>query len=322
MVAKAFGSYATALTFGSTSQLWINVFASGITIVLVLLNIGGAALVGVAELILVGIKLTILAVLMVAGTYGMVGHAAVQHVTPHFFRLMSSIGLTFFAYAGFGVMTNAAGRVSKPKQTIPRAIYLAIAVVILLYAALAVIVLGSVSSSDLKQHAATAVALAAKPVLGNIGYIIVSVAALLATASGINAWVFTAMEISQAMVKVGNLPRMFAHFVWRKGTLGLLTGAGAILLAINVFDLTALARIASATFLFSYMAAQIAHWRLIDQTKGSRLLVGLGLLLIGAVLACFLWSTFLAQPWALAMIVAFVAGSWLIEFFLARAKRV
>jgi len=322
MVAKAFGSYATALAFGNTNQVWINVFASGITIVLVLLNIGGAALVGKAELVLVGIKLTILAVLMVAGTYGMVGHATVKHVTPHVLTLMSSIGLTFFAYAGFGVMTNAAGRVSKPKQTIPRAIYLAIAIVILLYAALAVIVLGSVSSSDLKQHAATAVALAAKPVLGNIGYIIVSVAALLATASGINAWVFTAMEISQAMVKVGNLPRMFAHFVWRKGSLGLLIGAGAILLAINVFDLTALARIASATFLFSYMAAQIAHWRLIDQTKGSRLLVGLGLLLISAVLACFLWSTFLAQPWALAMIVAFVAGSWLIEFFLARFKPV
>jgi len=145
------------------------------------------------------------------------------------------------------------------------------------------------------------------------------VAALLATASGINAWVFTAMEISRAMVKVGNLPRMFAYFVWRKGTLGLLLGVGAILLAINVFDLTALARIASATFLFSYMAVQLAHWLLVDETKGSRLLVGMGSLFMAAVLACFLWSTFRVQPWALVSIVAFVAGSWLIEFFLARA---
>ncbi len=151
-------------------------------------------------------------------------------------------------------------------------------------------------------------------------YVIVSVAALLATVSGINAWVFTAMEISRAMLKVGNLPRMFAYFVWRKGMLGLLLGVGAILLAINVFDLTALARIASATFLFSHMAVQLAHWHLVDETKGSRLLVGIGSLFMAAVLACFLWSTFRVQPWALVSIVAFVVGSWLIEFFLARSK--
>ena len=125
-----------------------------------LLNIADAAMVGKAEVVLVGIKLVILALLMLAGTYGMVGHPAVKHVTPHFLSLISSVGLTFFAYAGFGVMTNAAGRVSNPKRTIPRAIYLAIVVVILLYAALSVIGWKR-STADLTQHADTAVALAA-----------------------------------------------------------------------------------------------------------------------------------------------------------------
>ena len=143
---------------------------------------------------------------------------------------------------------------------------------------------------------AAAVAAAARPVLGKAGYIIVSVAALLATASGINGWVFTAMQISRAMVQVGNLPRMFAHFVWRKGTLGLPLSVAAILLAINLLDLAALARIASATFLFFYLAVQIAHWRLIDETKASRILVSVGFLFIAGVLVCFLWSTFLVQP--------------------------
>jgi amino acid transporter len=257
---------------------------------------------------------------MSAGAYGMVGHPLVKHAAPPFISLVGSVGLTFFAYAGFGMMTNAAGRVSRPKQTIPRAIYLAIGVVVLLYAALAVIVPGSLSSTDLGSHADTAVALAAKPVLGQAGYIIVSVAALLATASGINAWVFTAMQISGAMVQVGNLPHMFAHLVWRKGTVGQLLSVAAILLAINVLDLTALARIASATFLFSYFAVQIAHWHLIDDTKGSRFLVGVGLLFIAGVLICFLWSTFLAQPWSLGLIVAFVVISWIIEYVLGRSK--
>jgi amino acid transporter len=320
LVAKAFGAYAAPLALGRSSPVWVNAFASAIVIALLLLNIADASLVGKAEIVLVGIKLTILALLMGAGTYGMIGRPQVQHLTPHVLSLISSVGLTFLAYAGFGMMTNAAGRVSNPQKTIPRAIYLAIAIVILLYVGLSVIVLGSVSSSDLKLHAATAVALAAKPVLGQTGYVIVSVAALLATASGVNAWVFTSMQISNAMVKVGNLPHMFAHFVWKKGTSGLLLGVAGILLAINLLELDALARIASATFLFSYLAVQVAHWRLLEETKASRLLVGLGFLFIAGVLLCFLWSTFVLQPWALALIVAFVILSWIAEWYLDKGK--
>jgi hypothetical protein len=128
------------------------------------------------------------------------------------------------------------------------------------------------------------------------------------------------MQISNAMVKVGNLPHMFAHFVWKKGTSGLLLGVAGILLAINLLELDALARIASATFLFSYLAVQVAHWRLLEETKASRLLVGLGFLFIAGVLLCFLWSTFVLQPWALALIVAFVILSWIAEWYLDKGK--
>ena len=71
LVAKAFGAYATAVALGNTSQLWINVFASAITIILVLLNIAGSGQVGKAEVVLVGIKLIILTVLMLAGGWAM-----------------------------------------------------------------------------------------------------------------------------------------------------------------------------------------------------------------------------------------------------------
>jgi amino acid transporter len=320
MVAKAFGTYTTALIFVNSSPVLINTFALGITVIMVLLNVASSALVGKAEVILVGIKLTILTVLILAGGYGMTLHASVKHISPSLLSLFSSIGLTFFAYAGFGMMTNAAGSVKNPKKAIPRGIYLAIVIVIFLYTALAVIVLGNVSTADLTNHADTAVALAARPVLGRIGYVGVSLAALLATASGINAWVFSAMQITQAMVKFGNLPRMFTHFVWRKGSLGLFVAVAAILVSIVVLDLSALARIASATFLVSYLAVQVAHLKLISETKGSRVLVWLGLILMTLVLVAFLWDTFLVQPLTLGLIVVFMGVSWLIEFLLSRSK--
>src|SRR5580704_16543164 len=82
------------------------------------------------------------------------------------------------------------------------------------------------------------------------------------------------MQISAAMAKVHQLPQTFRNLVWRQGTLGLLLAVAAILRAINVLDLDALARIASATFLIAYMAVHVAHWRLVYDTKGSRLLIG------------------------------------------------
>jgi amino acid transporter len=252
LVAKAFGAYAAPLVFGHTSALWVSAFASGITILLVLLNVAGSNLVGKAELILVGIKLTILAVLILAATYAMTTHAPIKHATPHFLPVVGSVGMALLAYAGYAAMPNAAGNVAHPKQIIPKAIYLAIGVVTLLYVLLSLVVVGSVPTGEISRDADTLLAVAARPLLGQAGYIAVSVTALLATASCINAFIFTGMKISLAMAQSGQLPKMFAKLVWRKGTLGVLLAVAAVLLAINLFDLTALASIASAAFVFCH----------------------------------------------------------------------
>jgi len=317
MVAKAFGSYAAPLAFGAVDPWAVNAFASAIILVLALLNFGGSKFVGKAEILLVGIKLSVLAMLICAGGWGMTMHAPITHAAPRLLPVIGSVGITMLAYAGFGMMPNAAGSVANPKATIPHAIYLAIAIVTLVYVALAVVVVDSVPVAELSRDANTVVAVAARPVLGQAGYIIVSITALLATASCINSWIFTTMQIATAMAKAGQLPQMFAHLFWRQGTLGLLLSVAAILIAINVFDLTALASIASATFVLSHMAVHIAHWRLIDETKGSRLLVGLGLLTMSTVLAIFLWSIAPTQPWALGLIAVFLAGSWGTEYLLS-----
>lgn len=316
LVAKAFGAYAAPLVMSKSRPIWVDAFASAIIVLLLILNIARSSEVGKAEIVLVTIKLFILSLLIVAGSYGVISHGLLPHATPRVFPVFSSVGLTFLAYAGFGMIANAAGNVAQPKKTIPHAMYLAIGVVALIYVALAIVVVGSVPIADLSRNADTAVAVAARPVLGSAGYIVVSVGALLATASAVNAWVFTAMQISVAMAKANQLPLMFRRLVWRKGTWGLLLGMASTVLAVNLFDLGALARIASATFLFSYMAVNMAHWRLIGETKASRWLVGIGFLAMLAVLVSFLWSTAMVRPWAHALVGVFILGSWLIEFFL------
>jgi len=317
LVAKAFGAYANPLLLGDSNAMWIDAFASGLVIVLTLLNVLGAGLVGKAEIFLVGFKLFILVGLMIVGGINL-GHAQ-PSATVHsgLTGVFGGVGLTFLAYAGFGMMTNAAGSVANPQRTIPRAIYLAIVIVIALYVGLAIVVLGSVTPEDLAKHSDTAVAEAARPVLGRAGYAMVSVAALLATASGVNAWIFSAMNISMKLSDAGQLPRMFGTLVWRKGTRGLFIIVAGVLVALNAFDLDALAHIASAVFLISYLAVQVAHWRLIKETKGSRFMVGIGIAAMAAVFSYFLWSTAVTQPWSVGLIAVFVACSWVIEMILA-----
>src|SRR4029079_18144029 len=92
----------------------------------------------------------------------------------HTLTLIASVSLTFFAYAGFGMMANASANVKNPATTLPRAILLAIGLVVVLYISLALVVLGNLPAEQLVKYADTAVAEAAKPVLGHFGFIAVS----------------------------------------------------------------------------------------------------------------------------------------------------
>jgi amino acid transporter len=82
---------------------------------------------------------------------------------------------------------------------------------------------------------------------------------LLATASGINAWIYNAMNISLALAKAGQLPRLFAQIAWGHATRGILVSVAMILLVVNFLNLGTLANITSAAFLIIYLAVYVAH---------------------------------------------------------------
>ena len=231
--------------------------------------------------------------------------------------VISSVGLTFLAYAGYGVMANAAGEVSDPERTIPRAIFLAIIVVIVLYVGLALVVVDSISSTELMpthEHSC-----------GGGG----SSSTRLVWIRNRVDWRTTGDSLGDQCICIqfdadsvgisrgGATAAKLRPTHLGDGTRGLLGGVAGVLLMINVFNLNAIANISSASFLIVYLAIQVAHWRLIDKTKGSRFLVAIGFLSMALVLACFLWSIAFTQPWSVGLIVLFVAGSWVIEALLA-----
>ena len=95
--------------------------------------------------------------------------------------------MLFIGYEGFGLVTNAAGDMRNPQVMLPRALYTAVILVIVLYLLVAITVTGNLSNAQIAQAKDYALAEAAKPFLGEFGFRLIAIAALFSTASAINA---------------------------------------------------------------------------------------------------------------------------------------
>ncbi|MCW0136378.1 hypothetical protein OIU92_09750 [Escherichia coli] len=111
-------------------------------------------------MILVGIKMMILLLLIIAGVWSLQpAHISVSAPQLRCVLLLYQDNLP--AYAGFGMMANAADKVKDPQVIMPRAFLVAIGVTTLLYISLALVLLSDVSALELEKYADTAVAQAA-----------------------------------------------------------------------------------------------------------------------------------------------------------------
>ena len=84
-----------------------------------------------------------------------------------------------------------------------KALFISVSVVIIIYVAVAVTVLGNLPVSQIVSAKDYALAEAAQPFLGTIGFKIIAIAALLSTSSGINATLYGGANISYVLAKEG-----------------------------------------------------------------------------------------------------------------------
>lgn len=294
MLAKSFGIYITNY-FNQIppSHFWVNAFAVGLTVILALLNMQSASDVGWAETIIVILKVSILLVIIVAAYLNLdlrLAPADFKHVDKLDF--LRSIGVTFFAYAGYGVITNAAANVNKPKKTISLAIYLTLVIVMLIYLNLAYVVLNYTPREELLNNTEISVAAVADKLLGGLGYNVLYLAAVLAFISGINATFFSMYRISQSLGKFKVLPKMYIIPFWKNGTIGNAFTTVLIILSIIFLDFSSIVNLSSAAFLMSYIGIFAANWKLRHETDSSAAIIISGMLIMEIILIGFIVSLF------------------------------
>jgi amino acid transporter len=287
LYAQAFAGYAGTF-FSHHSPEWLpKAIGVGIVILFTGINFIGAGVVGKSETAIVAIKLCILLLFSGAGLFFIhPGYLSPIH-WPSGSGIIFGAGVLFIGYEGFGLVANAAGDMADPKKLLPKALYLSVLSVILIYLAVSVAVIGNLDVKAIVAAKDYALAEAAKPFLGNFGFKLIAVGALFSTASAINATLFGAANVSYMIAKDGELPRVFSRLIWQGGTGGLVITSCAVILFILFFDLSGVAMMGSGAFLLIYACVNAAHLRLTSETGGKKVII------FSAIAACLFMFVFL-----------------------------
>ncbi|MEJ2373056.1 MAG: APC family permease, partial [Sulfurimonas sp.] len=201
----AFASYAETF-FNSVTPFLHHILISMAIVLPALINMVSSSFVGKSETLIVGLKLFLLLLIVLFG----ISHVEVSHFNPTNFGSSISIVVAgmiiFVAYEGFELIAHAAEDIQNPEKNLPRAFYISVISVIGLYIFIAIITVGSVDEKALLEAKDYALAIAAKPSLGELGFILVSFTALLATFSAINATIYGNARLGYIIAVDGELP--------------------------------------------------------------------------------------------------------------------
>src|SRR5258707_6221629 len=187
LYATAFGGYAATFVTTAPSALLLKSLAVASVVLLTLVNAFGARLMGRWETVIVAVKVVILVLFAAVGFWFIrPGYLSTQ-LWAEAESILFGAGVLFFGSEGFGLITNAAADMRDPKKMLPRALYSSVLLVIALYLAVSLTVTGNLSDYEIEKSRDYALAEAAKPFLGQFGFRLVAIAALVSTASAINA---------------------------------------------------------------------------------------------------------------------------------------
>ena len=181
--------------------------------------------------------------------------------------LALAMGLTFIAFEGYEIISQAGDEIKNPKKNIPKAILISLGIVVSVYILFTFVFIGGLNESVIGMPAWEFIGSFGE--LGIIesaeyflpfGALIVLAGGLVSTLSALNATTFAASRVSFAMGTQYNLPHVFSkiHSKYRTPFVStIISGVIMMILALSM-DLTAIAFAASVMFLFLFTQVNLA----------------------------------------------------------------
>jgi amino acid transporter len=321
LYALAFGGYGATFLPEAWQTTGKHALISLSVILITGLNLLSAEWIGKAEDWIVGLKVLILLLFVGTGLAGVkISQIAPGSWAPPF-QLAAGGMIIFLAYEGFELIANTAQDVQDAARTLPRAYYTAVGFVIGLYVLISLVTVGHLAVAKIVAAKDYALAEAARPFLGRPGFTLIAVAALLSTASAINATLYGAARLSYCIARDGELPVELERKVWGQPVEGLLITAMLTLFVANGFDLTSIATVGSAGFLLIFAAVNAANALHATHTDSRGWISASGAVACLAALGALVWQTARTAPAKLWVLAALAALAMMIEGGFRLAKR-
>lgn len=236
------------------------------TTMLMLKSGGGGMLINVT-------KVAVFALLIASGLWASTRHSPAQlgeGLSPFLAEggagLLQAMGFTFIALQGFDLIAAVAGEIKEPAKTIPRAMLASLGIALLIYIPLLLIIamVGFADEDNLiavaRENPETIVALAAQNYMGSFGYWMVMVAGVLSMASALQANLFAASRVAQAMSRDRNLPRGMARIGGRARTPYISVLVTAAIVSVTIIAVPDVAAAGAASSLIFLITFALVHW--------------------------------------------------------------
>ena len=240
--------------------------------------------------------------------------------------LGDSILLLIFAFVGIEVALIPSGEVKNPARTVPRAVYLALAVTTVLYIMIQLVTEGTLGS-QLASYPDAPLAEAAAKFLGNIGRTILIAGATISAFGFVASDILSSPRMLFAVGRDGVLPPWFTHVHPRYHS----PDVAIITYAVIAFTLSvsssfeALAVLSNVAVLLMYLLCCAGVWALIRRdvrTDGSPFSFPGAKIVPALAIIAILWLFWLTQPWdKFAKIGAILIGASGLYFVRMKLRR-
>ncbi len=185
------------------------------------------------------------------------------------FSIFIVASITFVAYEGFQLVINAVNEMDRPDKSIPKAIYTAILLCILIYIVISLGAILAIPFDDIIENKEYALAAGAEKILGHWGTDLVILGALLATSSAISGTLFGASRQVSVIAKDHYLPGFLSKKLNSIPVFAIIGIAFLAILLVLIGNLELILEFASITFLFVSILMTYANYKVRHLTGSS-----------------------------------------------------
>ena len=258
--------YIASLSSYFTEFIWRTPFESiaGVAalLILTLLNVKGTKESGHFQVVVTAAKVALLIWFVVGGVTSVRVDDMVEKFSTDWVKIFGTASMVFITFFGFSAIAASAGEVRDPVRTIPRAIFISMGIVTLLYTLVVLVII----AAKLSEYSEAALGNAARQFLGPVGGMVIVAGAIFSMVSAANASIMAGSRVVLSMSRLGHFPRNFGAVNPKTRTpiVSILLVSGAILVFAISLPLEELAHFADTVLLLALIlvnAALIVHRR-------------------------------------------------------------